>query len=270
MAEAPGTDHGTRRDREETERRLADLKDQAAREFRRLHPDTPPLGPTDRPRPRKPRRRLPSWRWAVKWLGIAVVVVAGPFLVLVRTSVVGYRTLEWGTWGSLALGTSATVVVVGLLAGRLLKKTTGKARYRVVLTRVALPLVLAYSVYGMIFLSASNAKSERIRNYYREVHPIFRLALATATLGDPGLVVTDLGRTPADYLAMGLPTREVSLHYRQVDGYVHAADLRTIGRPVWRTALLILYFRAMGFRTLRHVGTADHLHVSLPNRRTDG
>jgi len=25
-----------------------------------------------------------------------------------------------------------------------------------------------------------------------------------------------------------------------------------------------LYFHLMGFRTLRHVGTADHLHVELP------
>ncbi len=269
MAETPGTDHGARRNRQETERRLVDLKDQAAREFRRQNQKAAQLGPTDRPRPRKPRRRLPSWRRAAKWLGLAVVVVAGPFLVLVRTSVFGYRTLEWGTWPSLALGISATVVVVGLLAGRLVKRTTGKARYRIILTRVALPLVVAYSAYGMIFLSASNAKSERIRSYYRQVHPIFRLALATASLGDHGLVVTDLGRTPADYLAMGLPTMEVSLHYRQPDGYVHAADLRTIGRPVWRTALLMLYFRAMGFRTLRHVGTADHLHVSLPYRRME-
>jgi hypothetical protein len=27
-----------------------------------------------------------------------------------------------------------------------------------------------------------------------------------------------------------------------------------------------LYFWSMGFSTLRHVGTADHLHVELPLR----
>lgn len=257
--------HSTRRSPAETESRFEQLKAETAKDFkRRPPPQEVPLGRTDRPRERQRKTPLPSWRSAARWLAILIVVVVGPFLVLVRTSVLGYRTLEWGTWPSVALGICATVLAVGLVAARTLKKLTGKARVRVAVTRVALPIVVAYALYGLIYLSASNAKTERIREYYRELHPIFRLTLATATLGDPDLVVTDLGRTPADYLAMGLPTREVSLHYQQPDGYVHAADLRTIGRPVWRTALLMLYFRTMGFKTLRHVGTADHLHVSLP------
>jgi hypothetical protein len=41
-------------------------------------------------------------------------------------------------------------------------------------------------------------------------------------------------------------------------------DLRTKGRSQARNALTVAYFRIMGFRSLRHVGTADHLHVSLP------
>ena len=98
------------------------------------------------------------------------------------------------------------------------------------------------------------------------VSAIFRLALSTAVLFDRDLVVTDVRRIPSDYVAMGLPVREASLHYRQADGYVHAVDLRTIGRPAWRTSTTVLYFRLMGLRTLRHVGTADHLHVSLPMR----
>ncbi len=78
--------------------------------------------------------------------------------------------------------------------------------------------------------------------------------------------MTDLGRTPADYVAMGLPVLEQSFHYRQVDGYVHAMDLRTADRGAARNWLTQAYFRLLGFRTLRHVGTADHLHVSLPMR----
>ncbi len=61
----------------------------------------------------------------------------------------------------------------------------------------------------------------------------------------------------------GLPANESSLHFRQDDGFVHALDLRTVNRPEWRNLAAELAFRAMGFRTLRHVGTADHLHVSL-------
>jgi len=54
------------------------------------------------------------------------------------------------------------------------------------------------------------------------------------------------------------------LHARQRDGWAHAVDLRTIGRSAIVNLLVEWYFRAMGFRTLRHVGTADHLHVELP------
>ncbi len=92
------------------------------------------------------------------------------------------------------------------------------------------------------------------------------VAVATLILADDELVVTDLSRTPEDYAAMGLPVYEASLHYPQEDGYVHAMDLRTMGRPGWRNMLTQNYFRLLGLRTLRHVGTADHLHVSLPPR----
>ena len=76
-------------------------------------------------------------------------------------------------------------------------------------------------------------------------------------------MVTDALRQPVDYSNMGLPTLDNSLHFVQHDGFVHAVDLRTIGRTEWRNALMIGYFRLMGLKTLRHVGTADHLHVSL-------
>jgi hypothetical protein len=65
---------------------------------------------------------------------------------------------------------------------------------------------------------------------------------------------------------MGLPVHDSSLHYAQPDGYVHAVDLRTIGRREVKNRLVQLYFALMGFATLRHVGTADHLHVELPLR----
>ena len=77
------------------------------------------------------------------------------------------------------------------------------------------------------------------------------------------LLAADAARTPQFYARAGLPSNESSLHLRQDDGFVHALDLRTINRPEWRNLLAELAFRAMGFHTLRHVGTADHLHVSL-------
>jgi hypothetical protein len=41
-------------------------------------------------------------------------------------------------------------------------------------------------------------------------------------------------------------------------------DIHTAGRGLLVNLLVEGYFRIMGFRTLRHVGTADHLHVELP------
>ncbi len=65
---------------------------------------------------------------------------------------------------------------------------------------------------------------------------------------------------------MGLPLYEGTLHFKQADGYAHAVDLRTLGHSAVRNFLMRGYCGVMGFRTLRHVGTADHLHVSLPIR----
>ena len=73
----------------------------------------------------------------------------------------------------------------------------------------------------------------------------------------------DMSRELDDYARMGLPPLDNSLHFPQSSGYVHAVDLRTVGRPAWKNWTTVVYFRVLGFRTLRHVGSADHLHVSL-------
>ena len=80
---------------------------------------------------------------------------------------------------------------------------------------------------------------------------------------EAGNVITDAGRSAEDYYAMGLPVNEASLHFEQEDGFVHALDLRTNGRPEWRNRAVEMAFWALGFHSLRHVGTADHLHLSL-------
>jgi hypothetical protein len=107
-------------------------------------------------------------------------------------------------------------------------------------------------------------KNEDLRSEYRSLHPLLRVATSTFILVDGDLVITDMERQAADYERMRLPVYERSLHFVQEDGYAHAVDLRTIGRSEWRNFTMQVCFRAMGFRTLRHVGTADHLHVSLP------
>jgi hypothetical protein len=114
-------------------------------------------------------------------------------------------------------------------------------------------------------VSGVNVKGEAVRREYRSLHPLLRLAASTVILVDRDLVITDMGRRSEDYGRMGLPFYERSLHFVQRDGYAHAVDLRTLGRSGPRNLLVAAYFEAMGFRTRRHVGAADHLHVSLPS-----
>ena len=125
-------------------------------------------------------------------------------------------------------------------------------------------LVLSFCIYGLMYISSVNAKTDDIRQVYRSMHPIMRVAIATTTLADGDLVVTDIKRSPEDYAAMGLPVNESSLHFPQESGYVHAIDLKTKGRPEFRNFVLNASLRLMGLETIRHVGTADHLHVALP------
>ena len=131
------------------------------------------------------------------------------------------------------------------------------------LTRAAGLIGTAYVAYSLVYVAGANAKSDEVRAEYSALHPLLRVAASALILVDPGAVITDAGRTPGFYRRMGLSPIETSLHFEQQTGFVHALDLRTIGRPEWRNRAADLAFRAMGFHTLRHVGTADHLHVSL-------
>ncbi|HEX4601354.1 MAG TPA: hypothetical protein VH116_08170 [Gemmatimonadales bacterium] len=194
------------------------------------------------------------------------LLIALPFLLLVRVSLFLYLHRHVPTWLALAAGAGCTALLVTGYAAWGWRRLTGRLRLRLVARRVALPLVLAYAGYALLFLSSANAKSERVRAYYTTLHPLLRVALSTLVLADRDIVITDLARRPEDYRAMGLPVNDGSLHYIQQDGYAHAADLRTAGRGLVKNRLVQLYFWAMGFDTLRHTGTADHLHVELAVR----
>jgi hypothetical protein len=195
-------------------------------------------------------------------LGAALLLL--PLVTLLRGSTLLYTRLGCPTWIALGGAAALTLALLTGYAAFLSKRLTGKSRARFVARWVVAPLVIAYCAHGLLFLASVNAKTGAVRGYYRSLHPTLRLAVSTFVIVDPGLVVTDIHRTPADYSAMGLPVFESSLHFRQDDGYVHAMDLRTIGRGTVRNWATAAYFRVLGFRTLRHVGTADHLHVSLP------
>lgn len=194
---------------------------------------------------------------------IGLVLASLPFVLLVRGGVTAYRAWDVGTWPALALSSVATAGVLALYAWWLARRVGARRRARGVFARAAAGLGLVYVTYALLFVASANVKSEEVRREYRAMHPLLRVASSVVILVDPQAVVTDAGRTPADYRRMGLPASEASLHFVQSDGYVHALDLRTVGRSELRNRAIQATFWMLGFRTLRHVGTADHLHVSL-------
>ncbi|MEM9174276.1 MAG: hypothetical protein AAGC67_03510 [Myxococcota bacterium] len=197
---------------------------------------------------------------ALRTIGLAAL----PFVLLVRGAVTAHAWFDAPGWVAVAVGAGLAAACLTVLANRATRRLTGRDRRRKIALVLALPLVVAFSVYSLGWLSHANAKTPEIRHRWQELHPALRLAVGTARLADADVVVTDIGRRRADYVRMGLRPLERSRHYVQDDGWVHAVDLRTRGRGVVRNALARVWFAAMGFDTLRHTGSADHLHVALP------
>lgn len=203
---------------------------------------------------------------ALSFVAKVAVIVALPFLLLLRGSVLAWRDGGMPAWLALVLGATLATLVLTAYAAWLSTKVSGTPGIGTMAKWIVIPVVTLYCGFGVLHLSRDNAKSDEIRAHYRALHPLLRVALHTLILADANALVTDHRRRPADYAQMGLASRPLSRHYRQTDGYVHAVDIRTRGRSAIRNLLLEGYFRAVGLKTLRHVGTADHLHVSLPIR----
>lgn len=198
------------------------------------------------------------------WLALSPLLFIVPFVVVLRVAVIDYRENSFGGWESIGIGAVAALLVICAFIAAFMWTFRIKPRFFMHFFNVVLATLLCYSGYALFHLDAANAKSEEVRGYYTSLHPLLRVAVKNLVLVDQELVVTDVHRTPAEYEAMGLPVSESSLHFRQSTGFVHAVDLRTEGRSRFENLVIELYFLFMGFETLRHVGTADHLHVSLP------
>jgi hypothetical protein len=197
--------------------------------------------------------------------GSAVVLALAtlPFAVLIRGGVFAYREWGLGTWPALTLAVGATALLLGGYGWYLTRRLGAGPWVQRFVTRTAMGICIAYAAWTLVFIASENVKSEDVQAEYAKVHPLLRLAASALILVDPAAVITDAGRTTEDYFLMGLPSNEASLHFEQETGYVHAVDLRTRGRPEWRNRVVELGFWALGFHSLRHVGTADHLHLSL-------
>ena len=213
-----------------------------------------------------PAKSVNPIAWLIKSLLSLAFLIVLPFLLLVRVSLYLNIEQQLNVWLSVGGGVLASTLALLIYAALLRKKFMGNWAITGRMSKMMLVLVLVYSGYSLMYLSGTNVKSESVRDTYLSLHPTLRIATSTLVLADRSLVVTDVARTPADYRSMGLPVLENSLHYEQASGYVEAVDIRTIGKSEWVNQLVRFYFWSMGFNTLRHTGTADHLHVSVPQR----
>lgn len=196
-----------------------------------------------------------------------LLLIIIPFILLIRLAVYQHVSSNLLPWVCILISTLMTIVLLFIYLTFLHAWTTDYAsntRYTVKRRLlISAFVVLLYVIHGIFYISSNNLKSPAIKQEIRKVHPILRLAASTLMHLDKDLLITDTKRQPEDYKKMGLKSIKNSLHYKQSTGYAHAIDLRTNGRPEWKNFLVRTYFRIMGFRTLRHVGTADHLHISL-------
>ena len=238
-----------------TEQRLARLR----REVRRSR------GRNAKTVVKRPSRRRDGRTIALSAL-VAIVklsaIIALPFVVYVRASVFFYDHGA-NVWVAIVGAAALTMALLLMYAAGLARHLRGRALVRSLLRWIAFPMVAVWCLSSLFFLARVNAKSDEVRGYFLSVHPILRVALSTVILVDPGLVITDMARKPSDYSRMGLPVNKKTMHYEQPDGWVHAVDLRTKSNGEIRNWAVQFYFEVMGFSTLRHVGTADHLHVQM-------
>ncbi len=195
-----------------------------------------------------------------------VLLILLPFFLLIRLSVYLYADHDLSPSLSILASSMAVTILLVLYISIIVSRFTGRlGRWRAFKSRAYLAVffVWAFCAYGLVYLSSSHAKSDEVRREYTQLHPILRLATGTLILADPDMVITDASRSLQDYDRMGIPRNQSSLHFKQSTGYVHAVDLRTSDRSEFRNQLLEWTYRSLGFETLRHVGTADHLHVGL-------
>lgn len=203
--------------------------------------------------------------WPVlKWGALAAL----PFWALLRGSVYVYQQ-QWPLPIAMLAGFGAAFLVLLVYVTWVyfrVKDPATQYRFRTFRWKAlgVLAVLGTFQVYVLLAPNPAHVKSPEVHAEYAELHPLLRMSVATFLLVDEDLLITDLSRHPSDYADMGLPVNPRSLHYRQSTGYTHAIDLRTKGRGYLRNFLTKGYFSVLGFRTLRHVGTADHLHVSLP------
>ncbi len=210
---------------------------------------------------------------AILFIFKLLLLLVLPFIFLIRGAVFLHENYAWHPHLAIIGGGIATLLLLLIYFTWFYGRVTGRwgnARSFRIRAGLAVALIVAYCMHGLLFFNDKHAKSDAVHSEYTSLHPILRLSISTIVFLDRDLLITDASRLPEDYRKMGLKKKAHSLHYAQSNGYTHAFDLRTRQHSEFRNQALALYFKMMGLRTLRHGGTADHLHISLMSHDRPG
>lgn len=206
-------------------------------------------------------------RWILYHVIKLILIFTLPFIALVRGSLYIHENFNPGPRLAIIGGVIITALLLLIYILVMHSKISGRVSGSKSIKSkavISLLLVIGFAINSLYFISDTNFKNQELKSEVRALNPILRLAVGTLVIIDRDAVITDTNRVPEDYRKMGLKTNKSSLHYQQEDGYAYAIDLRVKGKNEMRNKLTQWYFYCMGFNTLRHGGTADHLHVSLP------
>lgn len=202
-----------------------------------------------------------------------LTLAALPFILLIRIAVWLHEQYHAAAWICVCFGAVVTAAVLFFYSMHIQHYFVKKTFHPKTLQRnyaLTLALVLLYCANSVWSISALNVKEIAVKAEFRSLHPLLRLSISTLILVEKDLLLTDAERKPEDYQQMGLGSKRHSLHYQQSTGYTHAVDIRTKQHSWIRNKLIQGYFEMMGFNTLLHKGTAEHLHVSLSSVDTPG
>lgn len=196
---------------------------------------------------------------ALLWLAVGTIASV---LTGMRAQLLLLERFPQGGW----MVACAGLLIGGLVLGvALVTVFTCRSLKRTGLLLLVVPLVVAgVGLAGIARFPENHFKDEQVAGEWQQLQPTLRLALWVVALEDWSMVLTDIARTPEGYVSMKLEAPEESRHYVGEDGYARAVDLRVGDAGALRNWVRQGLLLMMGLETLRHEGTADHLHVELP------
>lgn len=205
--------------------------------------------------------------WRIVFLIIRLILLlVFPFFIFIKSAIHVHTNYEVAPIISILFAVlilACTLFLYVTVMYKLIFKKMGSAgllKHKLIFT---LLVVIGFAFHLLFFISNSNLKNKELQNEYTQLHPILRLATSLLVKIDKNIVVTDAARKLKDYESMGISPNQRSLHMLQKDSYAYALDLRTRNRTEFQILLMQMYYKLLGFKVIRHVGTADHLHISL-------